>query len=205
MTVGLNASQARANSQQDMIIFTEVTSIMESIISASGTGLYETTVIDGTTMTESTPVSEVICSLQNPTVIPGTTVIINGSIVTLGTSGTNLNAVVADINDAVIPGVVASKVNGYLALTVTVTAASDWQYTIGDGTANTVLGISAGTYTASNPASVDYYNTWQGTSNDRAKTNQMDEVVKHFRNLGFKIERISNTATRKTFSWYVYW
>lgn len=205
MTVGLNASQARANSQQDMIIFNEATSIMEAVISASATGAFETTISDGTTMTESTPVATVTGSVQDPVVVVGTTVVINGTTVTLGVTGTSLNAVIADINDAAISGVIASKLNGYLVLEITLTASTTWQYTIGAGTANAALGLVDGTYTASNPSSVDYFNTWQGTLTDRAKTNQMDEVVKHFRNLGFKIERISNTATAKTFSWYVYW
>jgi hypothetical protein len=205
MTVGLNAAQARANSQQDMIIFNEATSIMEAIIAASAAGEYETTVSDGTTMTESTPAVTVTGSVQNPVVVPGTTLIVNGSTVTLGASGTNLNAVIADINDAAITGVVASKSNGYLVLTVTLPASTTWQYTIGAGTANTAVGLSEGTYTASNPDSVGYFDAWQGTLTDRGLVNHMDAVIKHFRNLGFKIERISNTTTGRTFSWYVYW
>jgi hypothetical protein len=205
MTVGLNAAQARANSQQDMIIFNEATSIMEAIIAASATGEYETTVNDGTVMTESTPAVTITGTVQNPTVTPGATVIINGSSVTLGASGTTLNAVIADINDAAIPGVVASKLNSYLVLTVTLPASTTWQYTVGAGNANAELGLTAGTYTASNPDSVGYFDAWQGTSTDRPAVNQMDTIIKHFRNLGYKIERLSNTVTGKTFSWYVYW
>ena len=205
MTVGLNAAQARANSQQDMITFNEATTIMEAIIAASAAGAYETTINDGTVMTESTPISEVVGTVQNPVVVTGTTIIINGSTVTLGTSGTNLNAVIADINDAAIVGVVASKDNGYLVLEITSAASTAWQYTVGSGTANTALGLTAGTYTASNPDSVGYFDAWQGTSTDRPAVNQMDTIIKHFRNLGYKIERLSNTVTGKTFSWYVYW
>ena len=205
MTVGLNAAQARANSQQDMIIFNEATSIMEAIIAASAAGEYETTVSDGTTMTESTPAVTVTGTVEDPVVVPGTTLIVNGSTVTLGASGTNLNAIIADINDAAINGVVASKSNGYLVLEITLAASTTWQYTIGAGTANAALGLTEGTYTASNPGSVEYFDAWQGTLTDRGLVNHMDAVIKHFRNLGFKIERLSNTATGRTFSWYVYW
>lgn len=205
MSVGLNASQARAKSQQDMIIFDEVQSIMREVISQSGFGMFEATIDDGTTMTESTPVSVKIGTQQNPTVSPGATLIINGETVTLGQTSTNLNGIVADINDAEIAGVVASKDNGYLVITVTHTQQATWTYEIGAGTANASLGFTAGVYTASNPYSVDYFSVWQGTLVDRAATQQMDEVVKYFRNLGYKIDRVTNTNTSKTFKWYVYW
>ena len=55
MTIGLNAAQARAKSSQDMIVFEEQTAIMRQIITDSGLGKFESYVIDGTTMTESTP------------------------------------------------------------------------------------------------------------------------------------------------------
>lgn len=205
MTVGLNASQARAKSTQDMIIFNEVETIMRGVIEASALGLYEVDINDGTVMTDSTPTTQKIGAVHNPIINVGDTVIINGQTVTLGTTGTSLNAVIADINDANIPGVVASKDSDYLILTITLEQNIVWTYDIGAGTANANLGLITGTYTVSDPESVDYFNTWQGTSNDRSKVQQMDSVIKHFRNLGYKIERLINTNTTKTFSWHVYW
>ena len=118
MNIGLNAAQARAKSSQDMIVFNECTSIMNSIITTSASGVYETYIDDGTTMTESTPSTTKIGTANNPTVSVGDTFIINGSTVTLGTSGTNLNSIIADINDASITGVTASKDAGYLVLNI---------------------------------------------------------------------------------------
>jgi hypothetical protein len=33
----------------------------------------------------------------------------------------------------------------------------------------------------------------------------MDQVSKYFVNMGYKIERITNTDTSKTFKWHIYW
>lgn len=205
MTVGVNASQARSKSQQDMTIFEETNAIMHEIISRSQEGHYDAVIDTGTIMTDSNPVSTLIGQQQNPVVSIGSTIIINESAVTLGTSGTNLNAIIADINDAQIPGVVASKTNGYLVLTITHVPAVTWQYEIGQGTANLALGIYAGIYTATNPKSVEYFNVWQGLVTDRAITQQMNLVIKHFQNLGFKIDRSTNLATGHTLQWNVYW
>ena len=87
MSVGLNAAQARAKANQDMVIFNEVNTIMEAVITASASYLYTATISDATTMTESTPVVTVTGSVANPTVVNGDTPIINSSTVTLGTTG----------------------------------------------------------------------------------------------------------------------
>ena len=205
MSVGLNASQARANSNQDLTIFNETETIMKAIIAGSVTGLYETTVSDGSSMTESTPDAVVSGSVTNPTIVAATTVIIEGVTVVLGTTGLSLNAVIADINDAPIPNVLAYKENNQLRLKITIAGSATWSYVIGAGTANASLGLTPGTSTATNPTSVSYFNVWQGTETDRAKSSDMVSVIQHFSNLGFKIERITNTATGKTFSWYIYW
>lgn len=203
--IGLNASQARAQSQQDMIIYDEVQAIMKAVITASSSGLYETTVSDATTMTESTPVQSITGSVSTPVTTSGNTFIFNGTTVILGTSGTVFNGIVADINDAGITGLVASKVGGFLNLEYTAPAGLTWTYDIGAGTANTELGLTSGVVTMTSPTSTTYYTAWQGTSTDRAKGLQMDEVMKHFGNLGYKIERVSNTTTGTTLKWYIYW
>ena len=205
MSVGLNASQARARSQQDMIIFDETQAIMREVISASAEGAFEAYVTDATTLTETTPVGVKIGTVNNPTIIAGQTFIINGSTIVLGTTGTNLNSIIADINDAAVPGIVATKDSGYLVINVTLEPSETWTYEIGAGTANTALGFATGIYSVPNPESIDYYSAWQGTTTDRARVQQMDQVIKHFGNLGYKIERITNTDTYRTFVWAIYW
>ena len=205
MSVGLNAAQARSKASQDMIVYKETQSIMEAIITQSGLGNFEASVDDGTTMTISTPSVQKIGTVNNPTVSVGDTLIIDSSTVTLGTTGTSLNAIISDINDAAIPGVTASKDAGYLVLTKETTAGTTWSYEIGAGTANTALGVVAGVYTLPNPTSIVYYTTWQGSTTNRAIQNQMEQVITYFSNLGYKIERLTNTSTNRTFKWYVYW
>ena len=205
MSVGLNAAQARSKASQDMIVFTETQEIMKSIISESAVGNFESYVDDATTMTEATPSVQKIGTQINPTITIGDTLIFDNNTITLGTTGTSLNAIVADINDAGVAGLTASKDSNYLVLTITEPQGSTWSYEIGAGTANTALGFVAGVYSISNPTSVDYFNIWQGTASDRGLTNQMEQVIKYFQNLGYKIERLTNTNTSKTFKWYVYW
>ena len=203
MIVGLNATQARAKANQDLVIYNESYVIMNEIITASAAGVYEITVSDKSTMTDATPTVTKKGTVQNPVIAPGVTLIINGSTITLGTTGTTLNAVVADINDAGVAGVVASKEDGYLVLSITMSQ-SDWTYSIGAGTANATLGLTEEVNTGT-ATGKSYYEVWQGSVTDRAKQQQMDEIIRYFENLGYKIQRRSNTVSSKTFDWYVFW
>ena len=203
MTYYINKQEARSMARADLTIFNEVNAIMKQIITDAGNGLYETTVSDGTTMTESTPQITITGSVSNPTITGTPTLIIAGSTITLGTSGTNLNSITADVNDAIIPGLVAGKDNVNFRVFYTAPASTAWQVTIGAGTANTDLGLTAGTTSATNPSSVDYFSVWQGVTNDRAKTDQMNQVISYFENLGYTISRLTNTATTKTFKWVI--
>jgi len=54
-------------------------------------------------------------------------------------------------------------------------------------------------------SSQTYYNIWQGTMSHRAKEVQMNTVVQYFTDLGYQIERRTNTTTGYTFKWTVYW
>jgi len=203
VTYYINKQEARSMARADLTIFNEVNAIMKQIITDAGNGLYETTVSDGTTMTESTPQITITGSVSNPTITGTPTLIIAGSTITLGTSGTNLNSITADVNDAIIPGLVAGKDNVNFRVFYTAPASTAWQVTIGAGTANTDLGLTAGTTSATNPSSVDYFSVWQSVTNDRAKTDQMNQVISYFENLGYTISRLTNTATNKTFKWVI--
>ena len=206
MTYYINKQEARSMARADLTIFNEVNAIMKQIITDAGNGLYETTVSDGTTMTESTPTSTVTGTQVNPTITGTPTLIIAGVTITLGTSGTSVNAVVGDINDAGVAGLVASKtgnISRNLVLSYTHPQQASWSVAIGSGTANTDLGLTAGTTTATNPSSVDYFSVWQGVTNDRAKTDQMNQVISYFENLGYTISRLTNSATNKTFKWVI--
>ena len=74
-----------------------------------------------------------------------------------------------------------------------------------DIAANTALGITDGIYVPPTPSSTTYFTSWQGTITNRALENQMNSVIKYFNNLGYKLERLTNSATGKTFKWHIYW
>lgn len=204
MTYNINSNQALSMARNDLTIFHEINALMEQVITDATAGMYTTTVNDGTTMTTSTPDIVITGTVADPTIEGTPTFIIAGVTITLGTTGTNLNSIIADINDAGVTGVVASKNAGYLVITYTCVAQlSGWTVTIGNGTANTDLGIAAGTRTADNPVSTSYYSVWTGTTTDRAKADQMSQVVKYFENLGYAIDRQANPATNKTLQWVI--
>ena len=204
MTYFINKTEARAMARADLTIFNEVNALMKQVITDAGNGLYETTISDGTTMTESTPVITITGSVSNPTITATPTLIIAGSTITLGTTGLNLNSIIADINDAAVSGLVASKnASNKLVLSYTAPASTTWSVTVGAGTANADLGLTAGTTNATNPESVTYHSVWQGNSTDKPKTDQMNQVIQYFQNLGYTIDRLINTTTNKTFKWII--
>ena len=204
MSYSINATNARLIARADLTIFNETQALMKQVITDAGNGLYETTITDGTEMTESTPTIVITGSIANPTITLTPTVILGGQTVTLGTTGTSLNAIIADINDAAIPGVVASKnATDNIVITFTCSQTVSWNFVVGAGTANPDLGLTAVTTTATNPTSVDYFNCWQGNSSSRPKTDQMNQVILYFQNLGYNIERLKNTSTGKTIKWVI--
>ena len=204
MSYTINKTQARTIARADLTIFNETQALMKQVITDAGNGLYETTVTDGTTMTESTPDIVITGSVANPTITGTPTVILGGSTVVLGTTGLSLNAVIADINDAAVAGVVASKnAANNLVITFTCSQTTTWQFVVGAGTANADLGLTAATSTATNPSSVTYYTTWQGSTTNRPYTDQMNQVELYFKNLGYSIERLKNTSTGKNLKWKI--
>ena len=205
MSYGITATQAKVDARADSVIVEEVHALMKQVIADAQAGNYSTTITDGTTMTETTPTTTITGTVTNPTITGTPTLIVAGVTITLGTSGTNLNAVIADINDAAVTGLVASKSANKLVLTYTNAASTAFNVVIGAGTANTDLGLTAPTYTATNPDSVTYYNVWRGTVTDRAKTDQMNEVIQYFKGLGYQIERQVNSTTTANFKWVISW
>ncbi len=204
MSYSINKTSARTIARADLTIFNETQALMKQVITDAGNGLYESTVTDGTTMTDSTPTIVLTGSVANPTITATPTLIIGGVTVTLGTTGTNLNSIIADINDASVTGVVASKNAGNnLVITFTCSQTLTWTFVVGAGTANVDLGLTAGTKTATNPTSVDYFNCWQGNATSRPKTDQMNQVILYFQQLGYTIERLKNTSTGKTLKWVI--
>ena len=125
MSYSITATQAKLDARADLTILNETNTLMKQIITDADAGNYSSTISDGTTMTESTPTITITGSAANPTITGTPTVIIAGVTITLGTTGTNLNSVIADINDAGVTGVVASKnASNNLVITYTTTAAS---------------------------------------------------------------------------------
>ena len=204
MSYYLNKTEARIHGRNNLTIFDETHAIMRKIIVASDAGSYELTIND-TTMTTATPTSQVTGSVSNPTITGTPTLIIAGATITLGTTGTNLNSVIADINDAGVAGLVASKdASNNLVLSYT-HSASNWSVAIGAGTANTDLGFTPTTVSPTNPVSVDYYNVWTGGLDNRKYDDEMTQVIKYFQNLGYNIVQQKNTLTNSTFKWKLFW
>lgn len=54
-------------------------------------------------------------------------------------------------------------------------------------------------------SSAVYCNVWKGVVADRAKEIQMAQIIKYFTDLGYSIERKTNSITGTTFDWVVYW
>jgi len=52
---------------------------------------------------------------------------------------------------------------------------------------------------------IKYYNVWQGQVTDKAYEDQMNQVIKHFVNLGYSIIRLVNANTSTTFKWQIEW
>lgn len=50
-----------------------------------------------------------------------------------------------------------------------------------------------------------YFNTWRGLGEDRAKYVQMNNVITYFKDLGYSIERRTNSHTGSTFKWVISW
>ena len=207
MSYSINKTEARLIARADLTIFNETQALMKQIITDSGNGLYETTITDGTTMTESTPAITITGTVANPTITPGDAIIVQGQTILLGGTGTNLNSIIADINDYQgLAGLVASKnATNNLVLTFTCSQTTTWTFEVGagTGTANADLGLTAATNTATNPDSVSYFSTWQGNLTDRPKTDQMNQVIQYFQQLGYTITRLKNTNTNKTFKWVI--
>jgi len=65
------------------------------------------------------------------------------------------------------------------------------------------------TMTATDPVGVIaarvYFTTWQGGVDDRAKFIQMNKVITYFTDLGYSIERRTNSTTGDTFNWHISW
>jgi hypothetical protein len=61
------------------------------------------------------------------------------------------------------------------------------------------------TVTPGSLTAIVYFNTWQGTIDDRAKYLQMGQVLTYFTDLGYSIERRTNSVTGNTFKWVISW
>jgi hypothetical protein len=201
----LTAAQARIISYTDLIVHDEIDYITRQIITASATGENNIQITDGTLMTESTPEIVITGTVTNPVLASGAnTVIIAGTTVTLGPDGSDLNSVIALINDAAITGLVASKTANRLVLTYN-TPMNDWNIVIGAGSANGDLGLVAETTSATPPESTVYYTVYGGTTNNRKYSRDMATVISHFQENGFSILQKQNTVTQNSFMWELYW
>ena len=51
----------------------------------------------------------------------------------------------------------------------------------------------------------EYYDTWTGSRDDRAKMLQMERVITYFSDLGYTIDRQTNSTTNTTLKWLISW
>lgn len=208
MAHDLTASQARTVSTTDQVIYNEIDTISRAIYTDALAGNLQTTVDDGTLMTESTPIVTVTSSGAGA-FTPGNTAVFAGTTVTFGdgvNDGTGLDQAVADINNAAITGLTASHNGSEITLTYECPQ-SVWSITLAEGKgALAELGFTPGTTSATNPESVDYYSVWTGQTVDRKSSYEFAQVVNHFQDLGYNILAKQNTNSAvATFMWEVYW
>lgn len=194
--------EARLVANTDLIVFEEVYTIMRCIITEAKLGNYEAVIEDETIMTESTPEVPVLATTANPTVLAGDTLILDGTTITL--TGGSINSVINDINDYNLDYVTASKQDNKLLLTY---AGPDtaWNFEVGNGTANSKIGLLVNTYAPFTPNSMEYYRTWAGTKDDRKRWDQIQQVQAYFHNLGYDLNIMVNPCTNRTFIWKAYW
>lgn len=78
-------------------------------------------------------------------------------------------------------------------------------------TANASIGAGSGTFAIqSYPSSRDYFKVWKGQSPSNSQLvrpyeDQMNTVISYFTNLGYTINRLTNTSTNATMTWKVQW
>lgn len=211
MSHTLTAAQARTVAFTDLIVHNEVDYIERQIIAAGLVGDLNTTINDGTTMTESTPTITVTgTSVGAGSVFtPGEQITIAGTTVTFSSgagAGTNVYQAVGDINAAGIAGLTAST-DGDIITLVYEPAMATWSLILADISVGALagLGLTAGTYNATTPESASYYNAWTGAVADRKLAYQMAQVINHFQGEGFNIVQKKNTTTGTTFYWELYW
>lgn len=74
-----------------------------------------------------------------------------------------------------------------------------------------IISSNNGDYTASitdgttMTDSNSYFSVWIGVTQDRKLSDQMNIVLSHFTQLGYHIQRITNTTTNNTFIWKIEW
>lgn len=73
--------------------------------------------------------------------------------------------------------------------------------------AGTIMTGTVNTGPSPTPRSVAriYFNVWQGTADDRAKFIQMAKIISYFTDLGYTVDRRTNSETGDTFTWLIYW
>jgi len=206
MTRDLTASQARTVSTTDLVIYNEIDTIQREIMEQALLGNLTATVDNGTTMTESTPVVTITGTEANPAVgVSGESLTIAATSITLA-ANSDIDQIIAAINDDGPAGLTASKnASDQIVLTYE-TPQANWGLIVSADSGNTTIGITADTYNAPTPESVEYYQVWAGISEDRKKSYELSQVVNHFQNLGYSILAKKNTdSSTEVMKWEIYW
>lgn len=94
--------------------------------------------------------------------------------------------------------VISVEVQAIETAIIAAIAANLFRATVTSGTFMTTAGDST-------LVAEDYYNVWKGTVTNAVKTEQMTEIIKHFTNKGYSVERITDPVTGNTLNWQVDW
>ena len=204
-TIFITASEARTNAVKDQIIHSEAREIENYILDAVKIGYYSTVVSNATIMTSAT-----VQTFDVPNV-------------NISTSTNSFY-----ITDHQIPAGTPITVTGTGNIAVPLTS-NTLYYTIYQDPDNIKLAASLEMATASIPtpiditdsgtgnliittrnAASDYFAVWQNmpasnTNLTAPYQDQMTTVINYFTNLGYTINRVTNTNTSNTFNWQVNW
>jgi len=204
-TIFITATEARTNAVKDQIIHSEARTIEEAVLDSVKLGYYSATVTNTTIMTST--VNQIFAvsnanintstnsfTINNHKLPAGTPITVTGTgnIAVPLTSNTIYWTIYQDSNNIKLAASLENSTAG-IPTPIDIT---------NPGTGNLLI-------TTWNTAT-DYYNVWQNMPASNVNLtapyqDQMATVINYFTNLGYNINRVTNTVTGNTFNWQVNW
>lgn len=192
----LHARDIRTNARAYLIIHNEVRSIENAILLAADNGLLDA-IVYNTYMTNTTlpsPLTVDSVNDANDTIEVTSHGIDQGAEIKFETSDTlpeplnatdSYYAIIVDANNIKVANSFVDSVNNQ-AINITTTGTGTHQIKV----------LSP---------QEQFFRTWKGLRIDRSQIDQMNGVIKHFRDLGYEISRKTNPNTDVTFEWHISW